>query len=1020
MKLITQAIKRPTSIAMFVLVVLFTGIASFTRLPLDLTPDVSFPKLSVLTLWPDSSPETIEAFVTSPIEAIANTITHVKNVSSISEEGKSTVNLEFNRGTDMDFAALELREKLSALNDEFPYGVQPPQIQKYVPKEFQTGRFLSYHLTGKMSLPEIRRFALEHIKPALLAVEGVADVRVYGGQDPELQIELDPEKLRAFNVSEKKVRSLLKNLNTRLSAGQIYSGGFKTDLIVEDPLSTPEPIAQMVLSSKNGSVIRVGDVAHVVLGYRELRNLTRINGNPAIVLSIEKEVGRNTIRVADRIFARLAQLEKTFPRTLRLLKERDQSEQIRRELKNLTSRAAFCVLVIFLVLVFFLKNWHSPLIILSTIFFSVLLAVNFLYFMNIGLNLLTLAGLAMGFGMIVDNSIVVLDNFYRYREQGLESFQAAEQGTREVALPIVASTLTTIVAFIPFLYLTGELRIYYLPFSITVGFTLLASLLVAFTFTPSLAVALSKFTPRSKNQTVSGKKNDKDSGLLRAYILILGWTLRHKVLTIILTIALFVSSYYVFDKYVTRGRIWSWGEDTYIVVFIRMPVGSELARTDAVVRKFEANIVGLPQIKKVFTNVMPEFARMEVTFPREVQYTALPLILKEKLTYLATQIAGPAVGVYGYGQGFYSGGGTAPQYRLEVLGYNYNEVKNIAGEVAKKLQQNPRVRDIDTNSSHGFGKDEDLFEIVLRIDRQKLQRFHLSSSDVLTSLQSFLREGLDWQRIKIGHKELDYRIKMHGHRDFSMDDLRYLSIEGPKNAKLRLAEVAQIGERKVLAQIVRKDQQYVRGISFEYRGPWKYGNRLVKRVIENTKLPNGYKLQRAAFFFLSEEEKGQIYGVIALALLFVYMVTAGLFESFIQPFIVILTVPLALIGVFLIFYFTDTNFDRSAYIGVILLAGIVVNNTIILTHHINELLRKGSLLLDAVIQGTIDRVRPILMTSATTILGLLPLILFAKADESIWYALSLATVGGLLSSTFLVLTIMPVVVTLFTKIKLLK
>jgi len=1016
MNLIRLAIKRPTAVAMFALAIVFTGIASLSRLPLNLTPDVSFPKLSVTTSWPDSSPETIEAFVTSPIEAIANTVSNIKKVDSISEEGKSTVNLEFNRGTDMDFAALELSEKLSNLYHEFPYGVQPPQIQNYVPEEFQTGRFLSYHLTGEMTLPEIREFALQRLRGPLLAVEGVADAQVYGGQDPELQVLLDREKLRTFGLSESVVRDLLQNLNIRVAAGRIYAGGRKVDLMVEDPVTEVAEIARMVLAVNRGALIRVGDVATVTLGYDEPRSLTRINGNPAVMLVIEKEVGSNTIRVADRVFARLAQLQKNFPPTLQLIKERDQSEQIRRDLRNLTSRAAFCVAVIFAVLVAFLRNWRSPLIILSTIFFSVLLTINFFYFMEIGLNLLTLAGLALGFGMMVDNSIVVLDNFYRNRSNGLPPAEAAEQGTRAVALPIIASTLTTVVAFIPFLYLTGELRIYYLPFSMAVGMALLASLLVAFTFTPSLAAALSLRAGRkSELSGTAGPAAREASRFRRGYAYLLGWTLRHRFVTIFLTLAVFAGSYYLFDRYVTKGRIWSWGSDTYIVVFINMPVGSELERTDKIVGAFEASVTGEGRVDKVFTRISPEFARMEITFPKQVQYTAFPLMLKERLTYLATQVGGPAVGVYGFGQGFYSGGGSAPRYNLQVFGYNYNEVKRIAIRIADQLKRNPRVRDVDINASSGFRRREDLYEMVLRIDRERLRRFQLSAVEVLGALQSNLRESLAWQRVRFGGKELDYRVKMADHRDFSVADLHTLTIETPLEEEVKLSDVASFEERKVLAEIVRENQQYVRGIAFEYRGPWKFGNKLVDRLIENTRLPHGYKLKRQTYFFLTQEEKTEIYWVILFALFLVYMVTAGLFESFIQPLVVMLTVPLALIGVFLIFYLTDTNFDRAAYIGVILLAGIVVNNTIILVHHVNALRAKGYGRVDAVIQGTLDRVRPILMTSATTILGLLPLIVFALPDESMWYALSLATVGGLLSSTVLVLLVMPGVMLLFTR-----
>lgn len=780
MNLISLAIRRPTAVAMFFLAILFTGVVSLSRLPLDLTPDVSFPKLSVVTYWPNTSPETIEALVTSPIEAAANTVAHVKKVDSVSEEGQSTVNIEFSRGADMDFAALELSEKLSLLKEELPYGVRSPQVQKYVPKEFQSGQFLSYHLTGTLSLPEIRRFVLERLRGPLLVVEGIADVQVLGGQEPQLQIELDPAKLRALDLSGLAVAAVLRDLNVRSAAGQIYHSSTRYDLIVDNPLTRVDEISEMIVSAKNGALVRVRDVARVYSGYSEPRSLTRIDGQPAIVINIEKEAGANTILVADRVFARLAQLQKNFPPSVRLIKERDQSVQIRRELANLASRSLFCIAVIFLVLLIFLRNVISPLVILATIFFSVLLTINFFYFAGIGLNLLTLAGLALGFGMMVDNSIVVLDNIYRHHERGVPVTSAVEQGGREVALPIIASTLTTVAVFIPFIYMTGELRIYYLPFTIAVGLSLLASLLVAFTFTPSLAAVVMKRRVE-RGWKIGDSKVELDvferKSQFGFYPKLLAWALRHRFFIIFLTVSLFVGSYYLFEKFVTKGRIWSWGEDTYIVVFINMPIGSEIGRTDEIIRQFEASVVGNSKVAKVFTTVSPDFARMDVTFPLDVQRSLFPLLLKEQLTAQAVQIGGPAVGVYGYGQGFYSGGGASPQYHLQVLGYNYNEVKRFAEEVGKKLAHSPRVYDVDTNSSFGYRQRDDLFEMVVAIDRLKLQRFHLTAAEVLNSVQNYLRENLDWQRVKLAGKEMEYRVKMVGHPDFDIEDLRRLAIQ---------------------------------------------------------------------------------------------------------------------------------------------------------------------------------------------------------------------------------------------------
>ncbi|GBE27610.1 Efflux pump membrane transporter BepE [bacterium BMS3Bbin03] len=1012
MNFIKLVIKRPTAVAMAALAILFTGLASLGHLPLELTPNVSFPKLSVVTRWPDTSPETMEAFVTSPIEAVANTVTNVRSVNSISEEGQSAVDIEFNRGTHMDFAAMELSEKLSLVRENFPYGVLPPQIQKYVPKEFQTGRFLSYHLTGNVPLAKIRQYALSHIRTSLLSIEGVADVQVFGGQDPELQIEIDPQKLRTFGLSVQQITSVLHDLNVRLASGKIIRETRQYDLIAQNPPANIQQIRNRILTSRRGSLIRVGDVAAVHFGTRLPRSLTRINGNPAVVISIEKEIGTNTIKVADRVFNRLAQLKKNFPPGLRLIKERDQSQKIRKALSRLSSRAIFSIAVIFLILLLFLRNLISPIVILSSIFFSVLLTINLFYFAHVGLNLLTLAGLALGFGMLVDNSIVVFDNIHRCYGHGLTPLEAALKGTGDVALPIVASTLTTVAAFIPFLYLTGELRIYYLPFALAVGLSLLSSLLVAFTLIPSLTVQILKHKAHGPSQILKSTVNLQETSM--GYVRFLAFFLRHKGFTIFVTLLLFAGSYYLFDRYVTKGRIWSWGEDTYLLVTIRMPTGSEIARTDSLAVFFESKLVGHPNIDKTYTDVYPEYARIEIQFAPAVRYTAFPLILRDRLINIATQIGGANVGVFGFGQGFTRGGVTAPSFSIEVLGYNFNEVRHIAEKLGKKLKRNPRIRNVNTNASFWWS-GSNLFETVLHIDLEKLDRFHLTVEQVLQDIRSYLQENLSWQRIRLQGREIDIRLKMRHSREFSMADLKRLILTDSQKEQVRLSQVAFIGQRQVMARIVRKNQQYQRLVSFEFRGPWQMGDKYLDEIIKSSSLLPGYKMTRAKFFFLQETEKRQIYWVMAFSLLLVYMVTAGLFESLVYPFVVILTVPMALIGVFLIFYLTGANFDRSAYIGVILLAGIVVNNAIVLVDHINSLRRKGLVLPDAIIQGARDRVRPILMTSLTTILGLFPLVLFGEAQKGIWYALSLSTIGGLVSSTLLVLIVIPVVYVIFSK-----
>jgi HAE1 family hydrophobic/amphiphilic exporter-1 len=484
--------------------------------------------------------------------------------------------------------------------------------------------------------------------------------------------------------------------------------------------------------------------------------------------------------------------------------------------------------------------------------------------------------------------------------------------------------------------------------------------------------------------------------------------------------ALFIlaASTFLFNKYVTKGRIWgAWGGREYLSVYLTMPKGSEIQRTDEIIRRFEMKAVGDPNVQKVSTNVYNERATMRIDFSRLVRRTAYPYLLKEKLINEASLIAGLYVGVYGFGDSFSSGGfgRSGGGQRIKVLGYNYRRVGEIAEDLGRRLERNARVRDVNTNASNWW-YGGDVFEVILRIDRERLGRFGMTPSDLLYMLQSHLTEKLSSSRVKLDSRLIENSIKFQGFSTFSMEDLKNLLIQTPSGETVRLREVSVIEKQPTMPSIIRENQQYKRLVQYEYRGPWKMADRLKENIIKTTHLPPGYKVESDTYDFMSEEETSQIYFILAISLFLIFLVTAGLFESLIHPFLILFTVPLSLSGVFLIFFLTGTNIDRSAYIGVILLGGIVVNDSILLVDHINLLRRKGASIREAVIRGASERMRPILMTTFTTIGGLLPLVFLSKDSGDIWYSLALATIGGLMASTVLALTVIPAMYMTFEKI----
>jgi len=1043
--MIRLSIRRPVAVTMAYFGVALLGVAAWRNIPIELLPNTDLPQLTVEANWRGASPEAMEAFVTSPMESAIQQVRGVEKILSVSADayGSATaqIQVEFERDTDMDFARLDLSERLTVLEEDLPAGVQPPRVTPYVPDELrdQTTPFLRYEVTGPYTQEALRVHVDDRVVPELLLVEGVATVDVRGGRDRVLQIELDERKINALGLNSFIVAQRISELEYVAEAGAVEIDGLLRTVAIRHNTKSAEEIRRTPLLTDRGRIVRVADVSVVHDTYEEAITYNRINAQPAISFQIYKELGVNTVEVADRVKARIDEIANLHPVGTEVILDQDESEDIKKQLQDLRIRALVAAFVIFVVLLVFLRSFRSAAIVFMTIAFSILIALNLIYFGGFTLNVLTLMGLAMGFGLIVDNAIVVLENIYRKRQKGEPPVVAAEHGAKEVVLPILAATFTTVIVFIPFVYLQGELRVFYVPLAIVVGMALIASLFVAFSFIPGLASKVltgRRFEKRNGVMATGTQVADQPKGnspsqqpiYVRFYAAILGFTLRLSkrrnwpvlpLATVGVAVILFGMSYYVFNKYVNRGVVWGrWGgSDTYIQIYIRLPRGAELERVDELTRFFEDKLKPMPEIERFTSYVRPEYASMRVTFPDSLEQTMVPVAIKEQMLAYSYLFGGAEVRVYGYGPSFYGGGGGSPNYTIKVLGYNYERVRAIAEDLGRRLERFSRVRDVDVNSMGYFMASRDkVIEFALAIDRQRLGLHGINTMDVVYQVASAVPgQGNANSQIRIDGEEVRYEVKLGDYEEFDVLQLEELLIRGPSGEGVRLGDVATLVERQVLNRVVREDQQYQRNVSYEFRGPSKLGDRVQEAVIGATAIPNGYRIEGRDEWRWDWEEEKQIWAVLAIALVLVFMVTAALFESLRQPLCVLLTVPMALIGVFLMFFYTDASFTREAYIGVIMMGGIVVNNAILLVDHVNHLRRdEGLALQEATLRGTLERVRPILMTSTTTIFGLLPLVLFSEyADANIWNALGYALIGGLASSTILVLTVTPALYLMF-------
>ena len=1038
--MIRASIRRPVMISMAYLVLTALGIAAWYKVPIEHLPDASFPRLSVTASWAGSSAEAVEAFVTSPLEGEIQLVRGVEKVTSTSREGSATIGVEFARETDMDFARLELVERLRSVfrTRLRPLGVQnPPTVSPYVPDEIaqQRSPFLSYRITGPYILESLRDHVDNVIVPALMEVDGVASVQASGGSRREILLVMNEAKLNSLGITQQQVMQTISQLQFVADVGEARDEGLVRTVTIRQTADSLVDIRRLVLPSPTGRLVRVSDIAEIYDTFADPTSYARINGNPMLMFQVIREPRTNVVTVAAAVKERVAALAPELLPGLQLKLMNDESELIKVQLNDIRNRTLLSAAIIFAVLLLFLQSFRSAFIVFSTIVFAILITLNLMYAAGYTMNVLSLMALAMGFGLVVDVAIVVLENIYRRWRLGESPEVAAEEGSREVVLAVLAGTLTTIVVFIPFVYLQGEMRLYYLPIAIIVGFGQIASIFVAFTFIPALAARLLSTRTRKPGDAAVAAAAELVPATaavthvpsyagrpfyVRLYAGLLGVTLRFPIVSLATAALMLWGSYYLFDKYVSRGYRWGYGsaQRSTVSVRITMPYGEELERTDELARHFDYQLRRMEGIEEFQTNVTPTSASIRVIFPESLEYTAMPEIVYDQIASYGIGFAGPSFSVSAQGKSFNTGGGSgiAGNQTITVYGYNFEKVRAIADDVAERLKKISRVHEVDASSTGRFSGQRAL-ELWVIVDRDRLGVRDITMQEVTEKVRAATYGGSANTMVRIGGLDIPIEGKIEGYRERDVFDLQNLMLRSRTGESVVLSDVARIEERRAPSEITRENQRYQRIVRYEFRGPPKLAERQRKIVVDETIIPEGYSVVGQSEYRFSSEEQKQIWQVLVLSIVLIFMVTASLFESIKHPIVVLFTIPMALIGVFLLFFYVNAMFTREAYIGVIMMGGIVVNNSILLVDRVNQLRRRDGWALEAaLIQGTLDRVRPILMTTVVTITGLLPLVLFSESpDANIWNALGYALIGGLTSSTLLVLSLTPALYLVFER-----
>lgn len=1015
MNLPNFSVSRPVTILMLFIGLILIGLISYQNLGLDLLPDLSFPMSAIIVSYSGVAPQEIENMITIPLEEAVATIRGVKNINSYSREGSSVVLMEFNWGTDMDVSALNIREKIDQVKGFLPDDASDPIVIKFDPS------LMPILVLGMDSeekdLEKLQEYAEDIIKPRLERLEEVASVSINGGLDREILVSIDNEKLRSSQLSFSQVTAALAGENVNLPAGTLKEGTINFLIRTLGRFESIQDIEKILISNIRGNKIYLGDIAKVEDTFKERNSITYVNGKPGIMMSLQKESGKNTVTVAKRIFKELEAIQKLLPDDISITPVFDSSDFIKKTISQVGWVALYGAVLAVFVLLFFLGNLSSTLIISFAIPISLIFTFSLLYFSNLTLNMMTLGGLALGIGMMVDNSIVVLENIFRYRELGTDIKKSACLGASEVGPAISASTFTTIAVFLPIVYVQGIASELFRPMGYTITFSLLTSLLVALTLVPMLSSKILRFKVKDNSQSVSKenlvKNSLKQGGRIfnftrEEYVRLITWSLRHRGIVFILAVIIFVGSI-MLVPFVGTEFIPS-SDQGQFNINITLPTGTNLETTREVVREVEKIISEIPEIKSMLTTAGEGSGGMGFSTEGGNSGTIMiNLVDQNKRERNMAQIINELrqkIGTYPDAQIKFSEQGfsfsSGSDLEVKISGDSLDELENIANRILILLAEVEGVYDLKSSV-------EDVRpELHVNIDREKANLYGLTTAQIASTVHDALL-GRVVSIYQEKGKQIDIRIRLEEEDRNSIEEVENILISSSAGLQIPLKEIAEVTVDSGPKGIDRKNQQRVVNVSANI------SDRFLSKVIQDAQqqldklvLPEDYHYEFVGENREMQESFKELALALALSIILVYMIIAAQFESLLMPLAVMFSVPFSLIGVILALLLADKSLNVLSFIGIIMLVGIVVNNSIVLIDYINKLRQKGMERKEAIILGGKTRLRPILMTMFTTVLALVPMALGVGEGSELRAPMAITIIGGLTSSTFLSLIIVPI------------
>lgn len=1017
MNLSRFSVRRPILTTMVTLIIVILGGVSLDRLQIDLLPDIEMPTASVSTSYEGASPEVMEQRVTQYLEEIIATTPGVEEISSQSSEGNSRVSVTFEWGTDIDLATLDMQGRIEDEINELPEEIERPRVRKFDIASFPV---VILGVQGDLDPVELTTLVEDQLRYRFGRVPGVAQVDLWGGYNREVRVELDPEKVNALDVPLNQVLEAIRSANLDLPAGKIEQGAHEVMLRAPAQFSNLDQLRETVVAMSEGAPITIGQIANVVDTYEKQSEVERFNGQRGIRVAIRKQAGANTVEVGNAVLKEVEAVNRAFPQ-IKVVPVINQGNFIERSIHNVANSVLYGGALAVVVLLFFLRNFRSTIVISLSIPISIIATFALIYFGGFTLNLMTLGGLALGVGMMVDNSIVVLENIFRRRDELHEGkVDAAIRGAAEVGPAVVASTITTLVIFLPLVFVQGVSGILFQELAYVIVFSLLCSLLVSLSLVPMLASKLVE-SPEERHLQYEtqpswiGRLADTSEAALRKldnrYRDLLRWVLRHRFFTVLTSLCCLGGGILLYPY--IGSEFMPPSDEGEVRVDGEMEVGTRLDIVDAQARRMEDIIrPAVPEAITLVTEASDSgYAEVRLALvPARERTRSNTEIADDLRKRLAGQIPGMEVRVTAPQGQFLLGrllGGGGDGLTVEIRGFDLDTLDLLTRRVAEALREVPGLTDFDTSRDDGIPQQE------LTVDRSKAADLGFSVRDVAQAIETAFA-GTQAGEFRSGGNAYRILVQFRDAERLGIDEVLNLTLTSPSGERVALRNLVAAEGGRGPTQIERKDQQRITTVSANIEGR-DLGSvaREVQAILDGIARPAGYDLAVAGNYEEQQESSRELLASMILALVLVYMVMACQYESLRDPLIVMCSVPMAATGVLATLYFTNTTFNIQSYIGCIMLGGIVVNNAILLVDQAGQLRTLDGLpTREAVAEAGRRRLRPILMTTSTTILGLIPLALGIGEGADAQAPLARAVIGGLAGSTLITLVLIPAIYSL--------